>query len=45
MAGERERGVRERRVTTGEQGRGSRGTTGMGERVRRGKGDGEGDFF
>lgn len=45
VAGERERGVRERRVTTGAQGRGGRGTTGMEREVRRGKGDGEGAFF
>lgn len=45
MAGERERGVRERRVTTGRQGRGGKGTTGMGREVRRGKEDGEDDFF
>lgn len=32
MAGERERGVRKRRVTTGGQGRGGRGTMGWGER-------------
>lgn len=45
MAGERERGVRKRRVTTGGQGRSGRGTMGMEREVRRGKGDGEGDFF
>lgn len=37
MAGERERGVRERRVTTGGQGRGGRGTTGMEERGEKGE--------
>lgn len=37
MAGERERGVRERRVTTGGQGRGGRGTTEMGERGEEGE--------
>lgn len=45
MARERERGVRERRVTTGGQGRGGKGTRGWGREVRRGKGDGEDDFF
>lgn len=37
MAGERDRGVRERRVTTGGQGRGGRGTTGLGERGEEGE--------